>query len=208
MTTDKFIWWEKTVEYSFVLKMIGGPKKLNFASPLAGVQEGAGDAIFGNSGGNLVLVEFKKSRREIVSEFGKFHCYSNALKDLRERDGHHFLIYGEVDFRSKNENPDLLLTIRSYFSCKSCDDILSCGVNSRVFNEYLKDLLNHKKIDKRSTGSSVINIMASVIGISADGSMCAIISLSEYCDKYFPDYTYEPRETEKIGPSDVARPRG
>ncbi|MFM0524192.1 hypothetical protein PQR11_04280 [Paraburkholderia strydomiana] len=41
--TTSITWWEKTVEYAFVLQTA---TFVDFAAPLAGVEERAGDGIF------------------------------------------------------------------------------------------------------------------------------------------------------------------
>jgi hypothetical protein len=64
--TGKPIWWEKTVEYKFVLDAACN-SKLSFAAPLSGVQERAGDGVFA-ADSKIILVEFKRSFNELDTE--------------------------------------------------------------------------------------------------------------------------------------------
>lgn len=195
MTTDKFIWWEKTVEYSFVLRA-AKLKGHRFFNPLAGIQERAGDAIFGDDD-KLVLIEFKRSVDDLNSEERKFLVgkYEEAKKCLADWDSHHFLIYGEaVDL----DRIGIVPRAQRYFSRKpigDCFSIFEHGVGSDFFKKYLQIFLNCKKPDDRSSGSGAV-AMTNVIGISQDGSKCAILPLSEYCVRCFPEYKCQPSNIE------------
>ncbi|WP_286677284.1 hypothetical protein [Aminobacterium sp. EBM-42] len=63
------IWWEKTVEYKFFLHML--ERGLISIFPLDGNPEEAGDAIL-NFEGNFLLIEFKRTKKDIDSENKKF----------------------------------------------------------------------------------------------------------------------------------------
>lgn len=62
------IWWEKTVEYLFVLKHF---KNQACIAPLDGLQEKAGDVLLENSG-RWTLIEFKRDIHSLDSEIIKF----------------------------------------------------------------------------------------------------------------------------------------
>ena len=140
------IWWEKTVEYNFVIRT-AIDKKINFAAPLSGVQEIGGDGIFGIDA-KLILVEFKRSQKELKTERDKFVCYEKAKDKLIGRDNHHFLVYG-----SEGDNSNLNLHARHYFSLKEVESalsILELGVNDEEFKSYLGDLIELKKEEKKN----------------------------------------------------------
>lgn len=168
------IWWEKTVEYNFVIRT-AIDKKINFAAPLSGVQEVGGDGIFGIDA-KLILVEFKRSQKELKTERDKFVCYEKAKDKLIGRDNHHFLVYG-----SEGDNSNLNLHARHYFSLKEVESalsILELGVNDEEFKSYLGDLIELKKEDGRSDGSVGPESVASVVGVSPES--VSSISLTEY----------------------------
>lgn len=103
------IWWEKTVEYKFFLHML--ERGLISIFPLDGNPEEAGDAIL-NFEGNFLLIEFKRTKKDIDSENKKFKgedvYFENGkllpqlgnkgesffLKHTKEAKAH-FFIYGE-----------------------------------------------------------------------------------------------------------------
>jgi len=168
------IWWEKTVEYNFVI-LTAIDKKINFAAPLSGVQEIGGDGIFGIDA-KLILVEFKRSQKELKTERDKFVCYEKAKDKLIGRDNHHFLVYG-----SEGDNSNLNLHARHYFSLKEVESalsILELGVNDEEFKSYLGDLIELKKEAGRSDGSVGPESVASVVGVSPES--VSSISLTEY----------------------------
>lgn len=164
----------KTVEYNFVIRT-AIDKKINFAAPLSGVQEVGGDGIFGIDA-KLILVEFKRSQKELKTERDKFVCYEKAKDKLIGRDNHHFLVYG-----SEGDNSNLNLHARHYFSLKEVESalsILELGVNDEEFKSYLGDLIELKKEDGRSDGSVGPESVASVVGVSPES--VSSISLTEY----------------------------
>ncbi len=178
--TEKLIWWEKTVEYKFIIDA-SEKHGLDFAAPLSGIQEMAGDGIF-SSDAKLILVEFKRSINEIKSEKDKFTCYEKAKKKLKGRDGHHFLIYGYP------KDSELELEACQYFSVTKTYPYLSIfdkGLEDEKFKEYLKELIALKKIDKRSGGKVGPEFVASVIGISSGTP--SSISFTEYVKKALPE---------------------
>ncbi len=192
---SKSVWWEKTVEYKFILdaeREVG----LRFAAPLSGVQERAGDGVF-SSDSKIVLIEFKRSESELDSEHDKFVNYENAVKALRSKDGHHFLVYGSCE---TNEE-ELRLHACNYFSrnvASSALGALNYGLEPSAFKEYLVKLVALKKTDGRSSGTVAPESVASAIGVSANG--ISAISLSEYYriaaphlyQALTPTQTYQP----------------
>lgn len=186
------VWWEKTVEYKFVLDAATHAGLL-FAAPLSGVQERAGDGVF-SSDSKIILVEFKRSLRELNTEHDKFIHYKNAFNALQGRDGHHFLVYGS------SVKPEggfaLSLSACNYFTrvpAKSALKALSFGVEPEAFKEYLKELLALKKVDERSGGTAGPEAVASAFGVSSSGA--ATISLSEYYRIALPELYQAPTPT-------------
>lgn len=98
--SDKAIWWEKTVEYEYILNHLA-PEQ--FAIPFDGEPEKLGDALFGQKN-KFMLIEFKKERSKdcINAERKKFgdsiEDIETNLKSLHEnlqrRSNHHFIVYG------------------------------------------------------------------------------------------------------------------
>jgi len=193
--TGKEIWWEKTVEYKFVLDA-AKESGLDFAAPLSGIQEMAGDGIF-SADAKLILVEFKRDFNSLKSEVDKFTCYDKAAKKLKGRDNHHFLVYGYV------EKKELKLQARNYFAVKKIHpplSILNKGLADSEFKEYLKDLITLKKVDKRSSSGTVApEFLNTVIGLSSDGA--SSIPLTEYVRKALPELYQALVKTKKISSS-------
>lgn len=186
------IWWEKTVEYSFVIRSTI-EKNLDFAAPLSGLQEIGGDGIFGIDA-KLILVEFKRSENELITEIDKFVCYEEAKREMSGRDGHHFLVYG-----SEGSNGSLDLLARHYFSLKETGSVLSVldhGLEDEEFKDYLGDLIALKKKDGRSDGSVGPESVASVVGVSPDS--VASISLTEYVRLALPELYQALSPTQKV----------
>jgi len=188
------MWWEKTVEYKFVLE---ADRKygLDFAAPLSGIEErGAGDGVFsGNS--KLVLVEFKRSKEELDSDKTKFTNYDRAALALENRDAHHFLVYGAIDGNGNDQ--ELALYAYTYFSRNDTKalETLDKGVSPKVFNEYLEELISWKKVDGRSSGTVSPESISSVVGVTPKGF--SSISLSEYIRMELPRLYNSPAPTRR-----------
>lgn len=131
-------WWEKTIEYLFVINSVS-KNQLNL-SPLDGNHELAGDLIAARNA-KFFLIEFKVNYSAIVSEQEKFHHYELAKNALKERDQHHFIVYGE-----KSESSTLQLMAQTYFSQNaiSVNDIFASGIDVHSFKDYLKDYIKFK----------------------------------------------------------------
>lgn len=131
-------WWEKTVEYLFVINSVRN-NQLNL-SPLDGKHELAGDLIATNNA-NFFLVEFKADYSAIVSEQEKFHRYDVARNALSHRDQHHFIVYGH-----KAEFNHLILKAQTYFSQDEVriNDIFGSGIDVHSFKDYLQEYIDFK----------------------------------------------------------------
>lgn len=90
--SEHYAWWEKTVEYVFILQI---KSLVDFATPRSGVEERAADGIFA-SDAKLVLIEFKRNHTEMSSGRKKFLSFDEASETLRTKDAHHFIVYGDA----------------------------------------------------------------------------------------------------------------
>lgn len=176
-------WWEKTVEYYFVLKHVE-PNML--VSPLDGNEEKLGDAII-SANNKWVLIEFKRDESSLSSEIEKFYDYFDAMKKLSAKDEHHYLIYGEFKefFRLK---------CTTYFSAKIRDSIesaLRTGIDNRAFAEYVEEFTRLKKPppDGGGGGGLALADYSLVACVNDDGNIVECMSISDYQQSmgYEPD---------------------
>ena len=192
------IWWEKTVEYQFVLEMAGCGQQ--FLAPLDGKYEKAGDAITGMDGGNSwLLIEFKKDKKSIRDEKKKYNKGINtAWNDLQEINlSHHchHIIYGVEPKVGKDRRTSLRLDSCMYWAqCgyrdaetkESKDDflngVLKRGVQRKEFIEYVKWLINQKKTSKRGAGGNLrADDYALVAAVSkTENGVVTCLSLAEF----------------------------
>lgn len=187
----EFEFWEKTVEYSFVIAA-SGAQKLDLALPLSGKPErAAGDAIFGSKA-RLVLVEFKRSKSQLTSEQAIFSDYERARDALAPRDSHHHFVY--PDWRPRPAE-SLKLVAETYFSrvaCAAAIDCLARGIEPVAFRDYLDDLFSWKIPDGRSSGGQLDSLaLAQVLGVSTQGSLLEAMTLQDYAPHLFPERSDE-----------------
>lgn len=180
-----FTWWEKTVEYAFVVAAFTA-HKCDFAAPLGGKHERlAGDAMFVNAS-KLVLIEFKRDEDAIPTEKSLFHDYEVAKTRL-EGFKHHYIVFGAS---STKEPVRLELVAQTYFQAERQDSPLDClksGVTRDEFDKYLEILADLKKEDNRGSDGHVSpEAMSTVVGVSDDGKMVQAAPLYEYAPKLFP----------------------
>ena len=172
-------WWEKTVEYQFVL-LVAQSRKL-FLAPLDGGEERAGDAVF-SSDYRWVLIEFKKDKDSISTERNKFRNYEAAHAALSSRDTHHHIIYGQEGIESIQR---LQLCSQTYFSGAGCDlaCILSSGAEYGTFKKYVAEFTKYKKPPGGGSGGSggvTMDDLALVAGVSTDNNIVECLSLTEF----------------------------
>lgn len=172
------IWWEKTVEYQFVM-MVAHAKKL-FIAPLDGAHERAGDTIF-SSENRWVLIEFKKDADSISTEKSKFDQYQNARAVLVSKDAHHHIVYGQ---ESKESTQHLQLCSQTYFSKACCDPagILNSGSVFDTFKQYVEQYTKFKKGHKGGSGGGGLSMdeFILVAGVNAGNNVVECLSLSEF----------------------------
>ncbi|SMM99453.1 hypothetical protein SPONN_596 [uncultured Candidatus Thioglobus sp.] len=147
-------WWEKTVEYAFVVE---NSKGLAIA-PLDGrLEESFSDTVIKN-GGKFSLIEFKRDKGCLGSERGKYDKYDIAEKELKDySENCHYLIYGtdsKTDF----------LKAQGYFSGTeiTIKEILKQGVCCQFFEEYLAILAEYKKRGGSGNGLSSVAFIINV----------------------------------------------
>jgi hypothetical protein len=164
-------WWEKTVEYLFVLKYFNYDAII---APMDGNHERIGDAIYSKDS-RFVLIEFKRTEAEIENEVDKFIDYETARNALHDRDAHHYFVYGRL------EN-DLKLECKTYFSHNKPPDVsdaLLSGVDMDTFKNYAKALLGYKIPPKGGGGLSFDDYMQ-VACIRNDGLLICCMSFSDF----------------------------
>lgn len=177
-------WWEKTVEYQFVM-LVARAKKL-FLSPLDGVVERAGDAIL-SAENRWILIEFKKDISSISDEKTKFIQYEQAKAALSSFDSHHHIIYGRESKKAANR---LQLCSQTYFSGVSSNltGILKSGAEFEFFANYLKQFTEFKKRPGGGGGSGIdMSDYALVAGVNADNNIVECLSLAEFLRHWAPE---------------------
>lgn len=180
------IWWEKTVEYKFLITLHDGGR-IDFAAPLSGKHErSSGDAIFGEHE-KLVLVEFKRDEGEIDSEISIFKDYKKAQDSLGGFN-HHWIVYGRYN------DEGFELCGRKYFGGDVEGEVLNIldnGVSEECFSDYLQRLNEYKIPDARGGGGHVSpEGMATVLGVSSGGKVIKSMTLADYCPSMYPALTY------------------
>lgn len=191
------VWFEKTVEYAYVAKLVT-EGKMGFAAPLAGVHERyAGDAVFG-AAEKFVLIEFKRSHRELPSEESLFFDYKKAKEELGGYE-HHYFVYGSFIEGSLDLRAELYFDTNETKYYYDTIYILENGVSKEEFNQYLELLAAHKKPDGRagSGGGMTPETFSTVLGVSQTGAVVETQALHEYAPTLFPmpprpDHTPKP----------------
>ncbi|KKO44991.1 hypothetical protein WG68_12685 [Arsukibacterium ikkense] len=185
-------WWEKTVEYLFVKKHVS---ETNLVMPLDGKDESQGDTILGNKN-QWILIEFKKDKDSIVSEKKKFHDFNAAYNQLKDRDGHHHIIYGSPV--RQGIKVTLALKSQTYFSFvenNSIESALQTGIKFEVFHQYVKEFISFKKSTEKDSGGVVLDTNSNVIGVSSTGEVIECMTMKEYVIKYIPELAPVQRVT-------------
>ncbi|EHI9302737.1 hypothetical protein MDT46_004195 [Vibrio vulnificus] len=185
-------WWEKTVEYSFVLQA-SNEGVFNLFAPLDGDVETIGDTVVCRDSTYFIL-EFKKSLSDLRSEHKKyvngiigFLSADEELKDMPAYQAH-FLIGGKFDESSQM----LSLEIRQYFSKNNIvgglGQIFQQGVSLTEMQNYAEKLSKLKVTDKDGEeSSSGGNVYKSVLAISNSSKTATLIPLH-----YFKGFQLTP----------------
>ncbi len=177
MTDDilnKSIWWEKTVEYNFVLNS-QKDYNLNLLTPLDGHVESIGDAVVGENN-NFYIIEFKKTLENFNSEYKKYNGdeegFNKAKENCKKLHGweHHFVIGGTIE--KLQEKVILQLDIKRYFDVDNSNpldkkELFQNGMSKNELSEYTSELTKFKKRNSESSSSS--NFQSSfVLAVSND----------------------------------------
>jgi hypothetical protein len=205
-------WWEKTVEYNFVIR-VQNEEVANFLAPLDGNVEQIGDAVIGKDS-KFFIVEFKKTLSIEDSEYKKYNNgkdgYNRAkVACMKINKGlHHLIIGGKLS----NLKKTLELEIRHYFDEKeipsnSIKKSLTHGVGQDILDQYILALINERSKEEHRLGDDEDEgggdggggvTLASIIGLSANGCV-STIDLEYYRLKRKlkpepkPNNTYNPK---------------
>lgn len=187
-------WWEKTVEYEFV--MIVAREKKQFLAPLDGDHERLSDLLL-SSNNMWVLIEFKKDSTTIASEQKKFSRYDEAKATLSGSDSHHHIVFGQV---SSSSPASLMLNARTYFSKVKSDvnEILKSGKSFPDFKQYVEKFIEFKKPPKSNESSDgrAMEDFSLVAGVNADNDTVACLSLNEFRRLF--ELEHEPEQKRDI----------
>lgn len=176
-------WWEKTVEYTFVIAL-ASRGLLDFAAPIAGrIERSTGDGVFGKDN-KLILIEFKRDKSEIESEKSIFNDYDKAAAELNKYD-HHWIVYGGL-----SKEGGLSLGNQKYFDphtrLPDLTKIITKGVSHSTFMKYLQKLQEFRIPDARGSGGAGLAVhepiekVLTVMGVSNDGKLIGSMSLEQY----------------------------
>ncbi|PQK87695.1 hypothetical protein [Pantoea ananatis] len=205
-TDAEYTWFEKTVEYKFVLEA----KKLwgiDFLAPLDGSAERIGDALL-EKGTKSFIVEFKKDLKSMSSELDKYKDgnagYLLTCQELAENGLHlfnaHYMVGGFL-----YDSSDLGLRIKKYFPGEGKQDekhdliggeidkdeiseffSLESGFDLKSLDLYIEIMTKHRKSkteDKNGgTGSSGGLVNKQIIAVAKDKKAVSM-SLS-YFERY------------------------
>lgn len=208
---ETLLWWEKTVEYAFVLA--AGDTGIAFHAPLDGNHERAGDNIF-LAMDKYLLIEFKRSRAEIGSEKKKFDQLDAATTQnlsVLARDAH-FFVYGEESFAAGTTKASLGLVAHAYFGKAFSEpalQILQRGRTRTEFEIYLTAFTEAKKGGGEGGGGLALDDFSMVVGIAHTeaGQRGAMLTLSEF-RKLRPDAVPSARNDHSDGERPSYKPRG
>ena len=191
------MYWEKTVEYSFVL---AAASRFDLVAPLSGKHERlAADTVFG-ADSRLVLIEFKRDESEIPTEESLFFDYELAKAELFHYE-HHQIVYGVSTY---GQTPGLSLAAKTYFSARpraTAVQVLDHGISGVEFRKYVKALARLKKEDARSTTGHVSpEALSQVVSVSKKGNLLSAMPLFEYAPDHFPVDIYRADHTPRPPP--------
>lgn len=181
-------WWEKTVEYQFVINAVNSASALLLV-PLNDTMEKTGDLLL-QSDIRFVMIEFKKDLDAFKSEYDKYYdektgfdrakiaadefvTRKNIALPKHETGSGHLLVYGKVDKPAPGKQPVLQTLIVEYFDLKKprvdIQDALRRGFDSDQLDTYLIEFLPKKKSkalpqvkkdEAKSKSSDVANVKA------------------------------------------------
>jgi hypothetical protein len=184
------VWWEKTVEYKFVLDCLPPVAAI---APLSGKEEAAfGDAVL-RHGETYLLIEFKRRRANAISEHEKFdrarplstatasqrpvdrlQAALDQLKKLPQSEAHH-LVFG--DFR---EGQFVAAAIRytDALNATAEDTVLDMKSTEKLTRQPRKDMLEYLVKLRELRGSDTVSGGSVVVGVCEGKS--TVMSVDEF----------------------------
>ncbi|MDH2918896.1 MAG: hypothetical protein PXX73_06865 [Sideroxydans sp.] len=161
--TNKLWWWEKTVEYTFVRKILADN---SIACPMAGKPEKWMGDLIEQIQDEFRLIEFKRDEDSIKDENKKYdntkQSYLTSCKDIPKReDAAHWLVFGE-EVTSKDK-PTMQLRYRHYHSkgtdssdsnLNKTDDLLT--MKYQAFLKYINELMDLRGATEGASGGLVM----------------------------------------------------
>lgn len=150
------LWWEKTVEYRFVLNA-SEEFGIDLLSPLSGYPEAIGDTITRKDNAYFII-EFKRRPSDFKDEYDKYklgkagYDFAKYMLKGNENSNYHYVIAGKLGRNGKSLD---LYCMRYFDITKKVDskDLFVSGMNYDQFIEYSQELTFYK-LDSDSDGSS------------------------------------------------------
>ncbi|CUX57103.1 MULTISPECIES: hypothetical protein [Agrobacterium] len=192
---NRFVWWEKTVEYAYLAKTLSHAR---FAiSPLDGnIETNIGDAI-ALSGLNYGIIEFKRDSASIATEADKYgdgevanyRDWCEEVMDrptrrlIREGDEPHSIVFGYLG-KLRGRIAIGTVTTRYWWPDQRLRHPKLC--HSEIFSLYLGRLalVRNTKSISGSTGGSIF-------GFDGSGIPVVHIDLESALRTFRPDYDYK-----------------
>ena len=163
--TNKLWWWEKTVEYSFVRKILADNA---VACPLAGQSEKWTGDLIEQINDRFRLIEFKRNVNSIKDEDKKYGDgqtdYLTICKDISDcKNAAHWLVFGETIGEGKCAT--MKLKYRQYHSspilqAQYNDLNQSSQLGDMVFSNFLKYIDELMKLRGNTEGGAGGLVMA------------------------------------------------
>jgi len=193
------LWWEKTVEYKYVLEHFAMLPEGMYA-PMDGDAEQLGDGGF-KHGDKFNIIEFKRYKTSINDEKKKFSGYTNFETRLKQEFSrhkknndketqyiqavnlcsHHCLVYG---VRDKDGNLKLEAMDYIYRRNQSLPEICKKGLVRAHFKKYVGWFIG----EKNRGGGGGNNMFSdgdfsSLVCLSTGGGSFSAMTLKEFCEE-------------------------
>ncbi|QTX33250.1 hypothetical protein KAR29_04995 [Aminithiophilus ramosus] len=181
---EALIWWEKTVEYQFVIEILTKINEGAAFAPLDGNQESAGDLLL-NANNKFFIIEFKKDNSEDAKrrEKDKYTDFQDAMDTLKPGSNGHYVVFGELI------NNKLVLKYNNYWLFLSGDENKNPDKELNILDEnFLKtsDLLEFYLLTyadmlmkNKSSGSSSSESLKTVVMICSDDKIKQVANLDD-----------------------------
>lgn len=176
-------WWEKTVEYTFVMRAL--QKELfDLFLPLDGDVESIGDTVVCKDS-EFFIVEFKKSLSDLSGEYSKYNNekigYLLAAETMKQDPSSqaHFLVGGKAVEGQKYLSIEIIRYFETEIDNPTNDIavILEKGITLEELKEYTKKVTSWKKSEDSEGTSSGGFTYQSVLAVSKSNKSGALIPL-------------------------------